>query len=82
MGLVATIKNFMWYGAAFVYEEYVNVFTGLANHIQSSEHLFLRDGRLPVNLINKELGALMRAVSIKNSIEVDGIIYSLDDSIR
>lgn len=78
MGLVATIKNFMWYGAAFVYEEYVNVFTGLANHIQYSEHLFLRDGRLLVNLINKEVGALMRAVSIKNSMEVSGITYSLE----
>jgi hypothetical protein len=78
LGLVSTIKNFMWYGAAFVYGEYVNVFMSLANHIQYSEHLFLRDERLLVNLINKEVGALMRAVSIKNSIEVSGIIYSLE----
>jgi hypothetical protein len=78
MGLVATLKNFMWYIAAFAYEGYANVFTGLVDYIQASEHLFLRDGRLLVDLINKELGALMRAVSIKSSVEVDDIIYSLE----
>jgi hypothetical protein len=81
-GLVLTLRNFMWFMAAFVHECYLGTLEPLADGIQESEHLYRTSSRLLMYLINEEVGMIIRGVGIKDSVRIGATVYSLEGPMR
>jgi hypothetical protein len=68
----------MWYLAAFFKECFLGTLEAIAAAIEASEFLYLVQGRLLAELINKHIGAVIRALPLSGSITIGGISYSLE----
>jgi hypothetical protein len=77
IGLVWTIRNFMWFMAAYVHEIYIDVLEPLALGVQNSENLFRVSGALLVHLINEELGGVFRSIPIKSTVDIADVAFPL-----
>jgi hypothetical protein len=77
-GMVRTIRNLMWYLAAFFKECFLGTLEAIAAAIEANEFLYLVQGRLLAELINKHIGVVIRALPLSGSITIGGISYSLE----
>jgi hypothetical protein len=81
-GIVAALRNAMCYMAAFAHVVYRDVLEPLALNIQDHEHLFRTSAALVVYLINEEIGVVFRAIPLKSTIAIDGVLCSLAGPIK
>jgi hypothetical protein len=76
-GLKQALENLMWYMAGYFHEGFLRSLDGIVTSIETSEYLYLLQGRLLNFLIDKIVGGVFRAIPIANSIELGGVIYML-----
>lgn len=75
MGLVTTIRNFMWYIGAFFHLCFLGLLDALATGIQEREHLYRFPGQLLVHTINMSIGAVFKATAVKDNISIEGVVH-------
>jgi hypothetical protein len=67
----------MWYLGGYFHEGLLKSLDVIVTNIETSEYLYLLQGRLLNFLIDKIVGGVFRAVPISNRIKLGGVVYML-----